>query len=377
MPKFRIVVLGLSITSSWGNGHATTYRALIRELSARGHDVVFLERDVYWYAGNRDLPRPPYCETHLYGSVEELKDRFSGRVREADVVMVGSYVSEGVAAGEWVQSEASGVTAFYDIDTPVTMAKLDRGDFEYIHPRLIPRYDLYLSFTGGPILRRIERDYGSPRARALYCCVDASQYFPEERAAEWDLGYIGTYSADRQPAVENLLCDPASRWDQGRFVVCGPMYPKSIDWPPNVQRIDHVPPREHRRFYCSQRFTLNLTRADMMRAGYSPSVRLFEAAACGTPIISDEWPGLATIFAPGREVLISRSGDDTLRILKETAESQRAAIGAAARKRVLNAHTSVHRATEFERHVMEALAARNTTLVSTVPAPAAGRVSTP
>lgn len=220
-------------------------------------------------------------------------------------------------------------------------------------------------------------EYGSPCARALYCSVDASQYFPEERVAEWDLGYIGTYSADRQPAVNDLLCDPASRWAQGRFVVCGPMYPKSIDWPPNVRRIDHIPPSQHRRFYCSQRFTLNLTRADMMRAGYSPSVRLFEAAACGTPIVSDEWPGLATILAPGREVLISRSGDDTLRILKETSESRRAAIGAAARKRVLGAHTSVHRATEFERHVMEALAARNTTLASAVPAPPVGRVSTP
>ena len=212
----NIVILGLSITSSWGNGHATTYRALVRELAARGHDVVFLERDVPWYASNRDLRRPPYCTTHLYGSVSALKRRFRGLVRDADAVIVGSFVPDGIAAGEWVASTANGVTAFYDIDTPVTMAKLERNECEYLEPALIARYDLYLSFTGGPILEEIERRYGSPLALPLYCSVDPSIYFPErpfqDDIHDYDIGYLGTYSDDRQPALRRFLLQTARRW---------------------------------------------------------------------------------------------------------------------------------------------------------------------
>src|SRR5213075_2313327 len=170
--KLRVVVLGLSITSSWGNGHATTYRALLREFSARGHDVLFLERDQPWYADHRDMPAPAFCRTSLYASPAELGERFARAVREADLVIVGSFVPEGVAVGDWVQRTARGLTAFYDIDTPVTLARLARGEHDYLAPRQIPRYDLYLSFTGGPTLRRLEREFGSPRARVLYCSVD-------------------------------------------------------------------------------------------------------------------------------------------------------------------------------------------------------------
>src|SRR3954464_10125958 len=187
-----IVIIGLSITSSWGNGHATTYRGLVRELVRRGHDVLFLEHDKPWYASNRDLPRPPFGRTVLYQSVAELKERFEAEVRSADLVVVGSYVPEGVAVGEWVARVARGTTAFYDIDTPVTLAKLERGDTEYLSAELIPGYDLYLSFTGGPTLDVLGRRYGSPMARALYCSVDPNFYPPLERPARWDLSYLGT-----------------------------------------------------------------------------------------------------------------------------------------------------------------------------------------
>jgi spore maturation protein CgeB len=353
MAQLRFVFLGLSITSSWGNGHATTYRGLLRELAARGHDVMFLERNAPWYAENRDLPEPPYGSTHIYDSITELKDRFQSDIRAADVVVVGSYVPEGVAVGEWVTATARGATAFYDIDTPVTMAKLARGDYEYLTPELIARYQLYLSFTGGPTLRRIEREYGSPRARVLYCSVDPALYFTERWPIKWDLGYIGTYGADRQPALDALLCEPARQWPEGRFIVAGPMYPRRISWPRNVRRRNHLSPSKHRAFYNSQRFTLNVTRADMVRAGYSPSVRLFEAAACGVPIISDYWDGLETILRPGAEVLVARDSAESLAYLREISEDQRLAIGENARRRVLGAHTAAHRAAEFERYVNE------------------------
>lgn len=353
----RIVILGLSITSSWGNGHATTYRGLVRELCARGHDVLFLERDVPWYAAQRDLPQPPYGRIELYASLEDLRDRFAADIRQADFVMVGSYVPEGVAVGEWVTSEARH-TAFYDIDTPVTLAKLERGDSEYLTPELIPRYGLYLSFSGGPILQRLEQQYGSPMARPFYCSVDPDLYYPVPLEARWDLGYLGTYSDDRQPPLEQLMLEPARHWLEGRFVVAGPQYPATINWPANVERIEHLPPAAHRNFYNEQRYTLNITRADMIRAGYSPSVRLFEAAACGVPIISDYWDGLESFFEPGKEILVTHSAADTLHYLRELPEAARHEIGQRARARVLMRHTAAERAGELERYAHELLALR-------------------
>ncbi len=351
--SLNIVILGLSITSSWGNGHATTFRGLVRELAKRGHQVLFLERDVPWYASSRDLPNPGYCDTQLYTSLTDLQARFTEQVREADFVMVGSYVPEGVPVGQWVINTAQGIKAFYDIDTPVTLAKLERADYEYLHPNLIPQYDLYLSFTGGPTLDLLEQKYGSPKARPLYCSFDPELYYPEEQGLQWDLGYLGTYSDDRQPPLEKLMLDAARQWPQGKFVVAGPQYPESIQWPANTQYIHHLPPAEHRQFYNSQRFTQNITRQDMIKAGYSPSVRLFEAAACGTPIISDYWDGLDSIFKFDSEILVSYSAADTLRFLRDMSEAERKAIGEKARQKVLVQHTAAHRALEVEQYIRE------------------------
>jgi spore maturation protein CgeB len=353
----RIVILGLSITSSWGNGHATTYRGLVRALTARGHRVHFLERDQPWYAQNRDLPDPPFGKTSLYTSLQDLKERFSSTVANADLVIVGSYVPQGVAVGEWVMSTAGAITAFYDIDTPVTLAKLDRGDTEYLSRALVMRYDLYLSFTGGPTLRQLEKKYYAPRARVLYCSVDTTSYYPDAQPVEWDLAYLGTYSVDRQPALARLMLDPAREWRNGRFCVAGSLYPCDIEWPANVQRIEHLPPAGHRKFYNAQRWTLNITRTDMVRAGYSPSVRLFEAAACGTPIISDRWAGIDTIFDVGPEILIADSSQEALEMIRDIPEAQRTRMGNRARKRVLADHTAERRAEQLEGYAVELIGA--------------------
>jgi len=352
LPGMRIVILGLSITSSWGNGHATTYRALVQELARRGHDVLFLERDVPWYAEHRDLPEPPFGRTVLYRDLDELRQAHAAHVGLADLVIVGSFVPDGVAIGDWVQAEASGRTAFYDIDTPVTLAALEREGTEYLEARQIAGYDLYLSFTGGPTLARLEREFGSPAARQLYCSVDPALYYPEAPSEAGspacDLGYMGTYSDDRQPTVESLLLAPARRWPQGRFEVAGAQYPPGIEWPANVRHVAHLPPSRHRAFYNRQRFTLNVTRADMIRAGWSPSVRLFEAAACGTPIISDRWEGIESLLEPGEEIFLADSPGEVLRLLRDLPEEERRAAGMRARERILAQHTAAHRAAELE-----------------------------
>jgi spore maturation protein CgeB len=356
--QLEIVIIGLSITSSWGNGHATTYRGLVGELCARGHSVLFLERDAPWYAENRDLPKPPFCRTCLYESVEELKAVYGTDVRSADLCIVGSFTPDGADICEWVTALAKGVSAFYDIDTPVTLAKLERGEWDYLTPRVISRFDLYLSFTGGPTLQRLEQQYASPMARALYCAVDPLLYAPTATLKRWDLGYMGTYSDDRQPSLERLLVEPARRWREGSFVVAGPQYPTSIRWPANISRIQHLAPATHREFYNSQRFTLNITRAEMIAAGYSPSVRLFEAAACATPIISDFWAGLDEFFEIGTEILVAKDSREALRLLTEVPENERIALGGRARKRVLAEHTAGRRAEQLEDYVEEAASHR-------------------
>jgi spore maturation protein CgeB len=348
------VFLGLSITSTWGNGHATTYRGLLKELTGRGHKVTFLERDVPWYASNREFDTLPYCDIGLYGSLDELNDRYTTLIRTADVVVVGSYVPEGIAVGRWVTSTAQGCAAFYDIDTPVTLHSLKERRCEYISHDLFPKYHLYLSFTGGPTLSHIERRLGSPCAKALYCSVDASLYYPEKQRVKWDLGYLGTYAADRQPSLKQLLIDVAELQPPSRFAVAGPQYPADIRWPKNVDRIEHLPARDHREFYNSQRFTLNVTRQDMIQAGYSPSVRLFEAAACGVPIISDKWPGLSRLFEPYTEILPVSSTADVASYLRMR-DDQRQEIAENARKCVLRFHTAAVRAQEFETYALAAL----------------------
>lgn len=353
-----VVVIGLSVTSSWGNGHATTYRALIEALARRGHRVTFLERDVPWYRDHRDLTKPSAWSVELYPSLKDIPRRFGKLIRDADLVIIGSYVPDGIAIAEWTTSHARGLTAFYDIDTPVTLAKLEHG-VDYLSAAMIPRFDLYLSFSGGPVPGMIEQSYGSPLARVLYCSADADIYAPAQAQPKWALGYLGTYSEDRQPVLDQLLLAPARTLASGQFVVAGAQYPQDISWPANVERIEHLSPKQHPAFYAAQRFALNATRADMKALGFSPSVRLFEAAACGTPVISDRWPGIETIFTPSKEILLASSPREVVEILRDMPEEHRRTIAHNARRRVLADHTPDHRARQLESYYAEASARRH------------------
>jgi spore maturation protein CgeB len=347
----RLAFFGLSLSSSWGNGHATTYRALLRGLAARGHEIAFFERERPWYSANRDLLRADFCTLRFYSSLEELED-WRSVIAEADAVVVGSFVPEAIALIRWIDANRSGLLGFYDIDTPVTLRKLAEGDFEYLSPAVMPLFDLYLSFTGGPALRELECRWGVRCARALYCSVDAAAYRPTGGPRRWDLGYLGTYSTDRQEALGRLLIDVAIRLPERRFVVAGAQYPQGIAWPENVERIEHLPPDRHAEFYSSLGWALNVTRTDMVRAGYSPSVRLFEATACGAPVLTDAWPGLDDVFAPGRELLVVAGAEDVFAALGLD-EARRVAIGREGRARTLAQHTGERRAGELEMLLQE------------------------
>ncbi|WP_309084775.1 glycosyltransferase [Chelativorans sp.] len=348
-----IVILGLTLSSSWGNGHATTYRALLRGLHAEGHQVLFLERDVPWYADSRDMPDPDFCRLVYYRELADL-DRFIPAIRNADAVIIGSYVPEGIAVINRVAEMRPRLFCFYDIDTPVTLAALRRGKEEFLARRQVPLFDIYFSFSGGGVLDILEGEFGARHAEALYCSVDEDAYAPTGETPRWDLGYLGTYSPDRQPVLERLLIEPARRLPEKRFVVAGPQYPDDIDWPENVERIAHLPPEAHASFYSRQRFTLNATRSDMVAAGWSPSVRLFEAGACAAPIISDRWEGIEEIFADGESILLADDSGAVVQMIRQMSGEKRLAIGAAARARVLKGHTGRVRARELARVLREA-----------------------
>ncbi len=350
----KIVIFGLSITSSWGNGHATTFRALARALHARGHRVVFFEKDVEWYASNRDLPEPGFCELKLYTRWADVLPTARRELASADVAMVGSYFPDGIAAMDAMLDSSAAVRTFYDIDTPITVATLrDRGATDYIRADQLPALDVYFSFTGGPMLGELETRFGIRRAAPLYCSFDPERYrtYPRSPRFACAMSYMGTYAPDRQPKLEEFLFGAASALPEEQFIVAGPQYPRHVRWPRNVRHIVHLNPRWHPHLYSSSRLILNVTRRDMVLAGYSPSVRLFEAAACAAAIVSDNWPGLDAFFEPGREILLPASADEMLRYVRELHEDELREIGLAAQRRVLAAHTSQQRAKEFEDQV--------------------------
>jgi spore maturation protein CgeB len=356
----KLVVVGLSLSSSWGNGHATTYRAVLRAFAARGHRVTFFEWDAPWYGGaHRDLPEPDFCRLALYPSWADVAPAAIAEAESADAVIVGSYVHEGPRIIDDLLAAGVAPLYFYDIDTPVTVAKLRRGGTEYLRADQVPLFAAYLSFTGGPWLDEVlVGELGAKDARPLYCSVDEERYRPVDPDPDLaaDLAYMGTYAPDRQPVLERFLFAPARKLPKRRFLVAGPQYPAELAWPANLRQLDHVPPSRHPAFYASSGWQLNATRADMVAAGWSPSVRLFEAAACGAPIISDRWPGIESFFSPGEEVLLPERTSDLVEILTSYSPQDRLQMARAAQRRVLEAHTSRHRARELESLLTPAVA---------------------
>ncbi len=353
----KITIFGLAITSSWGNGHATTYRALCGALAARGHDIVFFEHDAEWYANNRDIAGLPKIKIIHYGQWADVCSGAQQELRESDVAIVGSYFPHAHEAFAEIFEHCAGVKAFYDIDTPVTVSQLrEKGNTAYLRVEEIRDLDIYFSFTGGPALCELEQDFGAKRAVPLYCSVDTDKYQPLAVNPDFacDMSYMGTYAPDRQPKLEEFLSASAREQTSNTFIVAGPQYPDNIHWPKNVIRIEHLEPKYHPRLYSSSRLVLNVTRRDMVMAGYSPSVRLFEAAACGAAIVSDNWPGLDEFFAPGAEILLASSRVDCLRYLRDFDGMELRRIGEAARARILAHHSSAQRAQQIEDYISSA-----------------------
>jgi len=348
----KIVILGLTISSSWGNGHATLWRGLCKNLISSGHYVVFFERDVPYYAGARDLYELQGGRLELFSSWNDIEAQARADIRDADAAIVTSYCPDGLKATELILEQDRALRVFYDLDTPVTLARLRAGEaLSYIGPSGLSDFDLVLSFTGGPrTFDEFQTRLGARNVEPLYGHVDPDIHrpVPPEPHYRSHLSYLGTYSHDRQRALEALLVEPARSRPDLRFLIGGAQYPPDFPWSPNIYFVRHLPPSEHAAFFASSRLTLNITRQAMAEMGWCPSGRLFEAAACGAPILSDCWDGIDDFFERGTEIILAQDRQDALAALALT-DDELQRIAKRARERTLDQHSSARRASELIR----------------------------
>ena len=351
MSGWKIVIFGLTVSSSWGNGHATLWRGLCRALARRGHHVTFFERDQSFYAGARDLTElPGGGSLRLYSDPEQVRVEAQHLLDTCDLAITTSFCPDGVLATEWMAASRAALKIFYDLDTPVTLDALRSGSpVPYLPADGLRSFDLVLSYTGGHALTELQSSLGARFVAPLYGWVDPLAHYPVPQQPEFscDLSYLGTYAEDRQPALERLFVQPARLLPQGRFLIGGAQYPDSFPWTPNLYFHRHVPPPAHPAFFCSSRWTLNVTRRAMAAYGFCPSGRLFEAGACGVPLISDSWEGLESFLVPGEEIVLAASTEDAVGAL-QMEEQQRMRIARNARERILAEHTADARVLTLE-----------------------------
>jgi spore maturation protein CgeB len=345
----RITIFGLTLSSSWGNGHATPYRAILRALHRRGHRVKFFERDVPYYAQHRDLPNPEFCDLQLYRAWDEVRATALRDASESDIVMTASYCPEGARINDELLELASPLKVYYDLDSPVTLNRLRAGDcVDYVRGEQLGAFDLVLSWSGGNALDELRNRWGANNAQPLFGCVDPDDYRRTTTNPKYEcsLSYMGTYAADRQEKLDCLFLEPSRRRSDLRFLLAGSLYPWGWNWGSNVTKTEHVPPSEHPALYSSSRCTLNITRGEMAASGYCPSGRFFEAAACATPIVSDWFDGLDHFFTPGEELFVAHSAEDVLEAL-DSDDGCLQTLAARARERTLDEHTGERRAQQF------------------------------
>lgn len=345
----KLVVFGLTVSSSWGNGHASVWRVLVPALAARGHDVTFFESDRPNFAAHRDLPELPGGRLVLYRAWDDVRPHAARELAEADAGIVTSFCGDALAAAELL-GESNALRVFYDLDPGVTLDPLQLGRVNHLGFSGLADYDLVLSSAGGSALDELQTHRGARRVAPFYPSVDPAVHRPVTPHGRFfaDLSFLGDYTADQLEMLEKILVQSARLARYRRFLIGGAHYPAELPWPPNVVILPDVPPDRHAAFFSSSRLTLNLTRPGRKLWGHCPTARLFEAAACGAPIASEWWDGLEQFFAPQTEIHVARSAEDVTRLL-ELSDAELVLTGRHARARVLAEHTADHRAAELER----------------------------
>jgi spore maturation protein CgeB len=347
----RIAFFGSSLVSSYWNGAATYYRGLLKALAGRGHAITFFEPDAFERQQHRDMPDPDWARVVVYPAREEAALAMLEEARGADLVVkasgVGVFDDLLERAVLSLQGPATRVV-FWDVDAPATLERMAADPTDSFR-RLVPCYDLVLTYGGGPPVVDAYRRFGARDCIPVYNALDPSTHHPVPPDPRFacDLAFLGNRLPDREERVRSFLFRPAAKLSGRSFLLGGNGWDQG-SVPPNVRPLGHVSTRDHNAFNCTPRAVLNVNRDSMARFGHSPATRLFEAAGAAACLISDAWEGIEAFLEPGREVLLARNGDEVAALLEALTPERARAIGQAALRRVLAEHTYLHRADQVE-----------------------------
>ena len=350
--KLKIAFFGSSLVSAYWNGAATYYRGLIRALAERGHRITFYEPDAFERQQHRDMPDPDWAEVVVYSAANEGEVlRAVERARGADLVVKASGVGvhdELLEAGVLDLQSPSTLVVFWDVDAPATLERIHKNVNDPFWS-LIPRYDMVLTYGGGPPVVKAYAAAGARECIPVYNALDPQTHHPVPRDPrfEGDLGFLGNRLPDREKRVEEFFLRPAALQPGKRFLFGGNGW-QDKPMPANVKYFGHVYTRDHNAFNCTPLAVLNVNRDSMARFGFSPPTRVFEAAGAGACLISDQWQGIEQFLEPDEEVLVANNGDEVAAYVERLDPERTRAIGAAAMRRVMGEHTYAHRAEQVE-----------------------------
>jgi spore maturation protein CgeB len=359
MHTLKIAWFGSSLVSAYWNGAATYYRGMVKALADLGHHIEFFEPDAFGRQAHRDLPDPPWARVTVYEPTEAAAARCLVQAARADVVVKSSGVGvlDAFLEREIVQLARRGRrTVFWDVDAPATLARLRRDPGDPLRA-LIPAFSRVLTYGGGPPVIAAYEALGARSCVPVYNALDPETHYPVPACPEFSaaLGFLGNRLPDRDHRVERFFFEAVRRMPEHRFLLGGSGWEDRADLPPNLSVLGHVYTEDHNAFNSSPLAVLNLCRDSMAENGWSPATRVFEAAGAGACIISDDWAGIEDFLEPGREVLVAKDGADLVRVLAGLTPARARRIGAAARGRVLEAHTYARRAREVETLLLDDL----------------------
>lgn len=364
---FDIAFFGSSLVSAYWNGAATYYRGLLRALHERGHRVTFYEPDAFDRQQHRDLPDPDFARSVVYPAEEEGVHEALRDARSADLIVKASGVGifdELLETAVLDLKDEQTLVVYWDVDAPATLDRLRSGESTDRLQDLISAYDLIFTYGGGPPVVDAYESIGAKRCVPIYNALDPDTHHPVEPDDHFDglLGFLGNRMPDRETRIEEFFFTPARAFSDRRFLLGGSGWEDKVEAYSNVSYLGHVYTRDHNAFNCTPKAVLNVNRESMARYGFSPPTRIFEAAGAGACLITDAWRGIDRFLEPGEECLVARSGDDVIEYLQSLSVEEAAAIGEAARKRLLAEHTYAHRAETVESVLMETRAARTEVL---------------
>jgi spore maturation protein CgeB len=362
----RIVFFAHSIVSDWSHGNAHFLRGLMRALAGRGHSVVGCERWRNWSTDSlmEDHGHGPIVEfarlfpdldVAVYGGWNRIIEDVDALTRDADLVLVHEFNEpELVGAVAHVHRRRRDFTLlFHDthhraVSAPWQIARLNLGGFDGI-------------LAYGDSLARVYRtDFGHDRVWTFHEAADTTVFQPRTAPQTDDVVWIGNWGDDeRTGEIRDYLVDSARRLPELRFAVHGVRYPEAgraaiaaagIDfrgWIANYR----VPAA-----FARAKLTLHIPRGPYLdRLPGIPTIRPFEALACGIPLLSTPWPDTEGLFREGTDYVRVDSPaemrEQMLRLARD--EDARQRLRENGLERIRDRHTCDHRAAQLEAIVGE------------------------